>query len=430
VTGLKIALVSPYDFNCPGGVTEHVTQLDRALRAIGHSTTIIAPTSRRGRAGQPSNLLPIGRVVSVPVNGSVARIALSPGMSRQVKSVLRRNHFDVLHLHEPFVPMLPTVALHHSHTANVATFHAYSGNELGYRWGRYLLERLFGRLHGRIAVSRSARDFVGRHFRGEFTILPNGVDVARFRNAAPFSDFQDGKFNILFVGRLEQRKGFRVLLEAFARLSRERCTVRLIVVGAYSPAQRERYQRLLRAVAIDNVVFVGYASPERLPRFFQSADVVCVPSLGGESFGIVLVEAMAAGRALIASDIPAYREVLAESAAGVLVPPGDAQALSNALSQVAAQPGLAAELGSHGLERAQDFAWPAIARAILDVYERAIRESTGVEVGARATVSGAGSVLDGMPVNASPPTSGLIGLVESASRVTGLGSHLADGETI
>ena len=429
MTGLKIALISPYDFSCPGGVTEHVTQLDRALRARGHSTTIIAPTSRQGRLAQPSNLLPIGQVVSVPVNGSVARIALSPGLSRQVKAILRQNHFDVLHLHEPFVPLLPTVALHHSHSANVATFHAYSGNELGYRWGRYLLDRLFRRLHARIAVSRSARDFVGRHFRAEFTILPNGVDVGRFRNAVPFSDFQDGRFNILFVGRLEQRKGFRVLLEAFARLSRDGRAARLIVVGGYSTSQRERYQRLLRAAAIDNVVFAGYASPERLPRFFQSADVVCVPSLGGESFGIVLVEAMAAGRALVASDIPAYQEVLADSAAGVLVPRGDPDALYRALSRLTKQPALAVELGRHGVERSQDFAWSAIVESILDIYEKAVIGYSGVEAPALATISGARRALGGGRLTSLEPTPGLAELIETAGRVGGFVGPLGDGET-
>ncbi len=372
VSGLSIALVSPYDFSCPGGVTEHVTQLDRALRAIGHRTTIIAPASRTGRVRQPANLQPIGRVVSVPINGSIARVALSPGLSRQVKRILRQQEFDVLHLHEPFVPLLPVLALHHSNVANVATFHAYSGNEIGYRCGRILLRRFFSRLHARIAVSQSARDFVGRYFPSDFTVIPNGVDVERFRRALPFTDFQDGKFNVLFVGRLEQRKGFRVLLEAFARLWRERRTVRLIVVGAYSTSQRDHYQRLLGAAGIGDVVFVGYASPERLPRFFRSADVVCAPSLGGESFGIVLVEAMAAGRPLVASDIPGYREVAGDGSVGLLVPPGDAGALHAALSRLLDERNLADELGRRGEERSAEFAWPTVTRHILDLYERAV----------------------------------------------------------
>ncbi|HVC32217.1 MAG TPA: glycosyltransferase family 4 protein [Chloroflexota bacterium] len=375
---LRIALVSPYDYAYPGGVSEHVSQLDRSLRDLGHATLVIAPSSALPGTVPSSHLVPTGRVVCVPTNGSVARITLSLGLSRQVKRIMRENQFDVVHVHEPFMPLLPFLVLRHSDAANVGTFHAYSGNERGYQHGRWLLSRFSDRLHARIAVSETARSFVARHFPGEYAVIPNGVDVQRFQSAAPLPGLVDGTPNVLFVGRLDERKGFRYLLRAFALLRRSGVIARLIVVGAYGPAQQQRYESLVAALDVPDVVFAGYASPDQLPRYYQSAEVVCAPSLGGESFGVVLAEAMAAGKSIVASRIAGYREVVDHGVEGLLVPPSDSLALSDALRRVLADRELRLELGRRGRQKAARFAWPLVAERILDCYNTAMIAATGV----------------------------------------------------
>lgn len=370
--GLRIALVSPYDFAYPGGVGEHVCQLDRALRALGHETTVIAPSSDGPSPRRVANLVVAGRVIRVPANGSVARITLSLGLSGTIKRILNESRFDVVHLHEPFIPLLPLLVLRHSHTANVATFHAFSGNELGYRHGRFLLGRYFSRLHARIAVSETARSFVARHFPAEYDVIPNGVDVERFQVSPPMADLVDGIPNILFVGRLDDRKGFRCLLHAFAILRRRGVVARLLVVGAYSSVQRRRYEEIIARSSIPDVVFVGYAPPDELPRYYRSASVLCAPSLGGESFGVILAEAMAAGTPIVASGIAGYRDVVADGGEGLLVPPGDVPALSDALGRIVADVDLGRDLGRRGQIKAPRFAWPTVVNQVLATYYAAI----------------------------------------------------------
>lgn len=373
MSGLRVALVSPYDFAYPGGVNEHISQLDRALRAMGHETTVIAPSSGGAAPTPVANLIVAGRVVRVPTNGSVARITLSLGLSSRVKRILREHRFDVVHVHEPFMPLLPLLVLRHSESVNVATFHAYSGNELGYRHGRIVLRWFFSQLHARIAVSETARSYVAHNLPAEYEIIPNGVDLDRFRNAEPIADLVDGVPNILFVGRLEDRKGFRYLLRAYAELRRDGLAARLVVVGAHGPAQRRHYERVAAGLGVPEVVFAGYASPAQLPRYYRSADLVCAPSLGGESFGVVLAEAMAAGKAIVASRIAGYREVVDHGVEGLLVPPRDTAALAEALRRVLVDRDLRRDLGSRGQAKASRFAWPLVATRILDCYKRTMK---------------------------------------------------------
>ena len=213
---MKIALVSAYDYPFPGGVTEHISHLDACFREEGHQVRILAPSSQRDVEATQSNVYRLGKtIIPVPANQSVARLTLSLTLSRRVKQILSAERFDVVHLHEPLVPALPLTVLRCSQTTNVATFHVARDSYFGYLYAKPLLKRFVSKLHGRIAVSAASREFVGHYFPGNYRIIPNGIDVEAYqRPLPPIPELQDGKINLLFVGRLEKRKGLIYLLKA------------------------------------------------------------------------------------------------------------------------------------------------------------------------------------------------------------------------
>src|SRR5512133_3618030 len=291
---MKIALVSPYDYPYPGGVTEHICHLAAEFRRLGHDVHIIAPQSAGMRAQDGEIVHSVGTVVPVPVNGSVARISLSLRLSRKVKDLLDRETFDVIHLHEPLLPALPVTVLRHSRTVNIGTFHAFSRSNYAYFYGKPILRYFVRRLHGRIAVSSAARDFVSLYFPGDYEIIPNGIDFERFARDVPVLDeYLEGGPTILFVGRLEKRKGLRFLLRAMGGVWEKIPSARLVVVG--TGPLLENYRALVEKHHHAKVEFIGFVPGDELARHYQSCDVFCAPSTGQESFGIVLLEAMAAG---------------------------------------------------------------------------------------------------------------------------------------
>jgi phosphatidylinositol alpha-mannosyltransferase len=273
------------------------------------------------------------------------------------------------------MPLLPFFALQHSPVPTIATFHAYSGNELGYRHGRRLLDRYFAKIDGRIAVSVAAKSFIGRYFPGEYTVIPNGVDVERFQHAEPFPELRGQAVNLLFVGRLEERKGFSILLRAFAQLRRRMSSIRLVVVGAYEASEAAQHEAQLASAGVSDVLFAGYATPARLPRYYASSDVVCAPSLGSESFGMVLLEAMAAGKPIIASRIPGYRDVVDDGVEGLLAEPGDVDALVRALETVIGNRELREELGRRGSIKAEQYSWRLVGDRVASMYEDVLARS-------------------------------------------------------
>jgi phosphatidylinositol alpha-mannosyltransferase len=367
---MKIALVTPYDYPYPGGVTRHIAGLDRVFREWGHEVWVLAASSKDEDELDRNVLKVAGGVVPLPTSGSVARVSLSPRAYRRVKSILREKNFDIVHLHEPLMPVLPLVVLRHSHTVNVGTFHAY--REIahpGYEYGKHLLQPFFDRLDGRIAVSEAARDAVARYFPGDYTIIPNGIDYQRFNHGAePLPAYADGRPTILFVGRLEKRKGFEYLLQAFGRVRQDLPDARLLVVGAYSKEEKEPFILQARRDGIHGVHFVGYVLEADKPRYFRSCDVFCAPSLGFESFGYVLLEAMAAGRAIVASDIPGYRCVLTHGREGLLVGPGDPGALGAALVRLLRDRNLRERMGAQGEATARSLSWSKVGLRILAYY--------------------------------------------------------------
>ena len=368
---MRVCLVSPYDYLHPGGVTEHVKHLAESLRGRGHDVMVMAPSSRIGDDHGIPGYVRIGRSVPVKSNGSVARIALSFHLVRRVRAVLDDNDFDVVHYHEPLVPSLPITVLRFHRGANVGTFHTQAKRNLGYYYGRPFLGRYFKRLHACIAVSIPARDFVARYFPGDYRIVPNGIDTDRFNPAVPpLAHLRTpGKRTILFLGRMERRKGFDVLLEAYAQLRRRRADLRLVAVG--DGPEREGYERQVDSYGIPDVTFTGRVSEEVKPAHYTSADVFCSPALGGESFGIVLLEAMASGVPVLASAIAGFTTVVDPGKDGLLVPPAQPRVWAQALETVLNDDDLARAMSRNAVRSAQRYAWSTVTDEVLDVYDEA-----------------------------------------------------------
>ena len=373
---MKIAMVSPYDFTWPGGVTAHVAQLARALGRSGHEVQVLAPHSP-SRDFQDSDLLvPFGRSVPLPSGGSTARVTLSWWLYPKIRALLKKEQFDIIHLHEPMVPILPLCVLEFSKSVNVGTFHASYSRQHLYRAFQPIIKRWQKRLHGSIAVSPAARRYVNNTFPGEYEIIPNGIDYKHFSaDVAPLPQYQDGKLNILFVGRLEKRKGLRYLLEAYSKLKWEMPNTRLIVVGPGNP-DKESY-RILSSHGLRDVEFAGRVSYDELPRYYATADIFCSPATGGESFGIVLLEAMSAGKPVVASDIEGFRGIMTDGEQGLLVPKKDTGALANALGRLARDPELRSKLGGQGSRSAEDYRWEVVAGRVEEYYNRCIQAANG-----------------------------------------------------
>ena len=379
---MKIALVSPYDFAHPGGVTHHIEALTGRLRALGHTVKIFAPYSSAFDDADGIDIVPCGRPVPIPTAGSVARVSFAVWLQPRLKKMLRDEAFDVVHIHEPFMPFLPWVIADISPTTTVATFHAYNEHARRYWFWKPVFNRLARNLDGRIAVSTAARDYVSYHYPGEYEIIPNGIDVDRFSNPAPpLPELCDGKLNILFVGRLEKRKGLRYLLSAYSTLKWEFPDLRLVVVGPGTPDPDS--WRTIGERGIQDVVFTGAVSDEDLPRYYQGADIFCSPATGMESFGIVLIEAMASGTPVVASDIGGFSTVVAHGEQGLLVPPRDEGALRDALRTLIVDASLRRRMGLAGREHVEEYRWERVAARVLDCYARASRvRAARVSVGA------------------------------------------------
>jgi len=378
---MKIALVSPYDFNFPGGVINHISALEQHFTRMGHQVKVIAPASRI-IPSLDDRLIPIGKPRPVPTSGSIARVTISPWLSSRIKAVLNAEKFDIIHLHEPLMPMLCTTVLRLSQTANIGTFHAFcapSRHEfMGYNFGKplstILLKKWFRKLDGKIAVSKPAMEYVGKYFPGYYNIIPNGIDLEQFSpDVSPIEQFCDGKANILFVGRLEKRKGLGYLLKAYNRVKQEIPESRLIVVGPGTRLRR-KYEKEVTQSRLQDVVFVGYVSRDDLPRYYKTADVFCAPATGWESFGMVLLEAMAVGKPVVASNIPGYANVVTHGVEGLLVPPKDEEELAQALISVMSDQPLRVQMGARGRVKAQEYGWERIARRVMDYYVRVLSE--------------------------------------------------------
>ena len=374
---LRVVLVCPYSWDVPGGVQVHVRELAGHLRALGHDVHILAPGRHTGRR---DDAWIVGRAIPVRGNGSVARISFGPQVAMVVARALREAKPDIIHVHEPLVPSVSMHAVLNANAPVVATFHSNVGRErmssLWFQLAAPMVRPVWNKLAQRIAVSEAARHSVtSRMGDDELLIVPNGVAVDRFAGATP-ATLPPGR-HLLFVGRLEERKGFRIAVEAFAQLATLYADLRLLVVGDGS--ERDAVDELEPAVR-SRVEMLGRVDDERLASYLRAATLYLGPATGGESFGIVLAEAMAAGLPIVASDISGYRDVARSGVEALLVPPGDPGALVAAVRQVLDDPALAKSLGERGRKRAHDFAWDAVTERIVAVY----REVLGSGVAGRA----------------------------------------------
>jgi phosphatidylinositol alpha-mannosyltransferase len=367
---VKIGLVTPYVYPLPGGVNQHVRYLYENLRLRGHDVRIITSSHGLQRASE-GDVIRIGKGFSMPTNGSVGTVTVSPRYLSQVREVLDREAFDLLHFHEPFVPFLSLIVLRLSTSVNVATFHAYGGFSPAYEFGSKVMGSYARRLHGRIAVSAAARHFIDRFFPGDYKVIPNGVDIARFERAVPIARWQDGTRNILFVGRFESRKGLLDLLKAYRILRKTGCPCRLLVIGT-GPQEREA-RRYVMTRRMGGVEFLGRVSDEVRDALFKTADVYVSPATGRESFGIVLLEAMAAGTSIVCSDIHGYKGVVRRDRDALLVPPHEPKALAAAIGRLVSDDELRSRMALSGRLRAQEFSWERVTGKVEDYYGFVIR---------------------------------------------------------
>ena len=363
---MRILLVCPYDWEAPGGVQVHVRQLAAELRARGHRTSILAPGSRPSGDG---GVRIVGRPVRVPYRGTVAPISFSPGSWRRIRSAMRSFDPDVIHAHEPLTPSTSMLAVLAASAPVVATFHASLDRSRLMELAEPALRQVSGRIDAAVAVSDAAASFLRRVIRVPLEVVPNGVDVGAFAHPGrPVEGLPAGP-KILWVNRLDPQKGFEIMLRAFERLAREVGEAHLLVAGD----GRDRV--LLRSLPGDlrsRILRLGTVPHAELPRYHAAADVFVAPATGQESFGIVLVEAMAAGVPVVASDIAGYREVVRDGVDGLLVPPGDPNALAGAIRRVLSEPELAATLRDAGRSRADVFSWQVVAPRLEAIYDRVL----------------------------------------------------------
>jgi phosphatidylinositol alpha-mannosyltransferase len=369
---MRIGIVCPYSFAVPGGVQRHVHDLAETLIALGHEVSVLAPAEED--ADLPDYIVPAGRAVPVRYNGSVARLSFGPLSAARVRRWLTNGDFDVLHVHEPGTPSLSLLAVLSARDEPiVATFHTAMTRSRAMHAASGLLQLVLEKITCRIAVSALARKVQVEHLGGGAWEIPNGVSVARFASARPLDGWPGPGGAIGFLGRFtEPRKGFRVLLDAMARLAPARPGLRLLVAG---PGDADEVMADVPGDLARRVTFLGMISEEDKARMLRSVDVYVAPNTGGESFGLILTEAMAGGTPVVASDLDAFRRVLDGGRAGELFPVGDSEALARRLAGLLDDPERRARLSVAAREAVAAYDWPIVAQRVLEAYGFAIEAS-------------------------------------------------------
>jgi phosphatidylinositol alpha-mannosyltransferase len=366
---MRIGLVCPYSLATPGGVQNHVRDLAEALLALGHEVSVLAPLEDNGGGAgiAPPYVVSAGHAVGVPYNGSVARVTFGPRTAARVRSWLADGHFDVVHVHEPTTPSASLLALWAGDGPFVATFHTWQVRSRAMSAAAGLLRPALEKIDARIAVSENARSMMVQHIGGEAVVIPNGLYTARFSGARPRPEWRGTCGTISFLGRIDEpRKGLAVLLAAVPRLVAERPGLRILVAGA---GQTDDARRLLPPACREAVTFLGPIDDEAKAEMLAGSDLYVAPHLGGESFGIVLLEAMAAGAPVLASDLAAFRQVLDGGRLGELVEPGSVDALTRGVLAMLDDEERRVKLRGAGLLAVRRYDWAALTGELLAVYD-------------------------------------------------------------
>jgi phosphatidyl-myo-inositol alpha-mannosyltransferase len=362
---MRIGLACPYTWDVPGGVQAHIRDLAETLIGLGHEVSVITPADDEDAL--PEYAVHAGKALAVPYNGSVARLLVGPVSGARVRRWMRENDFDVLHVHEPTAPSISLLAVLLAKVPVVATFHTSNPRSKILLALQSPVQIAMEKIQARIAVSEAARRTIVEHLGVDAVLIPNGVDVPAFAGAGPLAGWRRNGTAVGFLGRIDEpRKGLAVLLEALPHLVQAVPDIRLLVAG---PGDVEETRNRIPAPLRSRVEFLGLVSEELKPRVFRSVDVYCAPNTGQESFGIVLLEAMAADTPVVASDIEAFRRVLDDGRAGRLFPVGDSPALAEVLIDVLSSAEQRVELTERGREVVRAYDWPTVTEAVVQVYE-------------------------------------------------------------
>ena len=362
---LKVGLVSPYGWDAPGGVQVHIRDLARYLIRDGHEVSVLAPVDDED-AVTDDFVVPAGRPVAIPYNGAVARVLFGPIAASRVKQWIAQNDFDLLHIHEPAVPSLGLLACSLADGPMVGTFHVAAARIRIAFAIVPIVEPIIERLRARIAVSEVARKTLRTHIDTDAVVIPNGIDLQSFQGAHPRLEWQLGK-TIGFIGRFdEKRKGLSLLIDAVPRIVQDHPDLRILVAG---PGDSEEFFDSIDPEHRSRITFLGMLSEEEKRQFFKSVDLYVAPNTGGESFGIILAEAMATGVAILASDLDAFRFVLEDGKWGELFHNEDSEDLAKKASQMLADTDRLRRLADRSPQGAERFDWAVVAKQILDVYD-------------------------------------------------------------
>lgn len=375
---MRIGIITQTYYPFPSGISEHVYYLAKNLIHLGHQPSII--TSKFLNHNNDSHGLDVVRIgwnfsSPIPLSGTFSKVNIGYQTEKKLKIICEEKKFDLLHIHSPLEPVLPLVVLKTLSMPKIGTFHniypKYHLSYFVYEVFQSQFKDYAQLLDGRIAVSNTAKEFIEKYCPGEYFVIPNGVDLERFNpKVKPLERFNDGVFNILFVGRMDPRKGLKYLLKAFPLIYEEYPHCRLIIVG--DGWLKEYYKMYLPNDLSDKVFFEGYVARDDLPHYYAGADVFCTPATGGESFGIVLLEAMASGKPIVASNIKGYSELITDGKDGILVAPKDPSLIKEAIMKLIKDKELRKKMGHQSLLKAKKFSWDKIVRQIVDCYNKVL----------------------------------------------------------
>ena len=368
----KIGIVTPYYYPLYGGVQEYVYHLKKEYKKMGYFVKVITgkfKNQKNKKSKDEKDVIRIGRGIPYLINGSTGRMIMIR-RNEKVRQMLEQYKFDILHFQEPFIPFLSHDVIKYSKSLNIATFHANFDSNIYYKLSRIFLYPLWKKLHGKIAVSPSAKSSITKYFTGhDIEIIPNGVDTNRFSSKiGKIKKFNDSMINILFTGRIEKRKGLIYLLQAFRLLKKHYPNIRLIIVGRGPLAKP--LQIYVKNHNIPDVHFEGFVSVDSLPKYYATSQIYCSPALFGESFGIVLLEGMSAGIPVVAFNISGYNDVVANLEDGLLAIPRDVHDLYEKLELLIKHQQLMREIGSRGRLKAKRHTWNNIAKQNIRFYKK------------------------------------------------------------